>query len=369
MKFARLFLITLVLAWILGAAASCVVAATLVVDTLKQTVTCDDSSLEPRFLKPVDSQLGTFVQNTLFDSRQATIKFTGLENNARYDVYVNGKYIGVRNSEELANGLAVEVPGRVVDSRLMTCLEKVKPLLDAEYARLKDIRSSEPMRICATLQQAIGWVRSAMQIEKNYRSVTVVLVPEGRVLVRPPVPTRLDYEDTRAGIARSCRLLHEARARMSSVIKDLDLRNSAVISLTPVDLATRLVKGNGKPVVEAVVTNYCDIPISGSVTVDVPKGWQSNKKSLTFSNLQSGKSFRASFNLNPGKTSSTLPEGIKVSANIKVVHDGLSADYTIKAAARTPSFESAVMSEPELQTQTTATPVYTQSKPQDFVGK
>ncbi|MGQ9580605.1 MAG: NEW3 domain-containing protein, partial [Armatimonadota bacterium] len=200
-------------------------------------------------------------------------------------------------------------------------------------------------------------------------SVAVVLVPEGHVLRRPPVPTRLDYEDTRAGVARSCRLLHEARARMSSVIKDPDLRNSAVISLTPVDLATRFLKGNAKPMVEAVVTNYCDIPISGSVTIEMPNGWQSNKKSWTFSNLQSGKSFRASFNLNPGKSSSTLPDEIKVWANVKVVSGGLSADYVIKAIAKASSFESAIMNEPGSQPQTNITPVYSRSGPRDVVGR
>ncbi|MDH7601274.1 MAG: hypothetical protein QHI38_03915 [Armatimonadota bacterium] len=316
--------------------------AALVIDAGSQSVKCDDEKLESRLLKPFGSQVGAFVQNTTTEPRKLQVKFCGLSE-ARYDLYVNGKYLGVKDAAELEKGFDLTVPGRIVDPRLVLCLETVKPLIEAEYSRLKDIRSPEPARICATLQQAIGWVRSSLQIEKTYRSLTVVAVPEGRVLQRPNVPTRLDDEDTMASVNRACSLLHEARSRMSSVIQDPDLRNSAVMCLTPVDFAASFAVKNGKPCIAASVTNYCNLPVSGKIVVTVPAGWKCEKTTWPFSNLASGKSVRADCILTRNKPNAPLPEGVKVAADLSMTHDGLRAHWVIPAIARTPELQSAVM--------------------------
>ncbi len=309
--------------------------ATLVVDAANQLVKCDDEKLEFRLLKPFGSQVGAFVQNTTVEPQKLQVKFSGLTE-PRYDLYANGKYLGVKDSQELEQGLDLTVPGRIVDPNLVLCLETVRPLIEAEYSRLKDVRSSEPARICATLQQAMGWVRSALQIEKTYRSLTVVAVPEGRVLQRPNVPTRLDDEDTLASVNRACKLLHEARARMSKVITDQDLRNSAVMCLTPVDFATSFAVKNGKPYIQACVTNYCNLPVSGKIVLSVPDGWKCEKTNLTFSNLATGKSVRADYVLTRNKPNASLPKGVKVVAYLSVIQDALRADWVVNTIARTP---------------------------------
>lgn len=317
-------------------------AVTLIADVKNQSVTFDSKELEARFLKPMGGQLGIFVQNLTLDPKPVVLQFRDLLE-SRYDLYVNGKYLGVRSCEELQQGLSAEVPGRIVDSDMVTCLEKVRPLIDAEYSRLKNIKSAEPARICATLQQAMGWVRSALQVEKTYRSLTVVLAPEGHVLQRPPVPTRLDDEETTEAVTRACKLLHEARSRMSTVVKDIQLRDSAVTSLTPVDFATSFAIKNGKPQVEFVITNYCNLPVSGRITADMPAGWKSEKVSWSFSKLPAGRSFRATFSLSRNKPNAALPDGVRMCANINLVQNALRADYSIRTIARTPGLTSAIM--------------------------
>jgi hypothetical protein len=316
-------------------------AITLIVDVKNQSVTSDSRELEARFLKPMGGQLGVFVQNLTMDPKPVVLQFRDLLE-SRYDMYVNGKYLGVKSCGELQQGLSAEVPGRIVNSDLVLCLEKVRPLIDAEYSRLKDVKSPEPARICATLQQAMGWVRSALQVEKTYRSLTVVLAPEGHVLQRPPVPTRLDDEETIEAVTRACKLLHEARSRMSTVIKDVQLRDSAVTSLTPVDFATSFTIKNGKPQVEFVVTNYCNLPVSGKVTADVPAGWKSEKVAWSFSKLPTGRSYRATFSLSRNKSNATLPDGVRMCANMSLVQNALRADYSIRTIARSPKLTSAI---------------------------
>jgi hypothetical protein len=316
-------------------------AAVVTVDVPAQTVRCDDERLQTRWMKQRTEQVGAFIQNTTLEPHELLVKIIGLKEQ-RYDVYINTKYVGVKTAKELESGLSLTVSGSVVDPDMMLCLKKVQPMVDSEYLRLRTINSPEPARVCATLQQAIGWIRSAINAEKFHRSASVVVNPEGRMLEPPQAATRLEAEETASTVTRSCWLLQQARARMASVINEPDLRDSAVASMTPVDFATSYVVKNGRPHVEAVVTNYCNLPISGKIMAAVPKGWKWNAKNTTFAELKTGKAFKLAFDLLPVKPGAAVPEGLKMTSLIRVVQEPFSAEYRIRTLARTPNLESAL---------------------------
>ncbi|MGB9620370.1 MAG: hypothetical protein ACPL7K_08150, partial [Armatimonadota bacterium] len=252
------------------------------------------------------------------------------------------KYVGVQTARELETGIRLTLAGRVVDPDMMLCLTKVQPMVDAEYLRLRTISSPEPARVCATLQQAIGWVRSAINAEKFHRSASVVVNPEGRALEPIQAATRLEADETISAATRACNLLQQARARMAAVINDPDLRDSAVTSMTPVDFSTSFVARNGRPHVEAVITNYCNLPISGKIMAAVPKGWKWNAQNTTFSDLKTGRTFRLALDLVPASPGAAVPDGLKMTALIRVVQESYRAEYRIRTLARTPNLESAL---------------------------
>jgi hypothetical protein len=317
-------------------------AAVVTVDAATHAVKCDDDKLQTRAITPEGEQIGAFVQNTTLEPLQFTAKITGLKDQ-KYDVYINSDYLGAKDARELASGLQLTLPGRISDPDMMLCLNTVKPIVDAEYLRLQGVRAPEPARVAATLQQAVDWVRSGIKTEEVYRSVAIVIAPEGRALQRPRTPTRLGDVETAAAVTRACWLLQKARARMSSVIRDPDLRDTAVAAMTPVDLTTSFTVKDGKPHVEATVTNYCNLPISGEITADIPKGWKWDAKHTTFADLKTGKSFTLSFDLSATVPDAAPPDGVKVAAAVKLAQDRFKAEYRIRTIARTATPESAVM--------------------------
>jgi len=347
------FLVTSALLCSLAACACA--AASVIVDVPGQSVKCDDDKLETRYMKPKGEQIGAFIQNTTLEPRELVAKVTGLKDQ-KYDVYINTEYLGARNAQELESGLQLTASGSVADPDMMLCLNTVQPMIDSEYLRLRLIRDPEPARVCATLQQAIDWVRSAIKTEKFHRSVAIVITPEGRMLEKAPTPTRLEALETAAAVTRACWLLQHARATMASVIIDPDLRDSAVLAMTPVDLTTSFVVKNGKPHVDAVVTNCCNLPITGKITAAIPKGWKWNAKNTTFADLKSGKAFKLSFDLSRKTPGAAVPNGVRMAATIKLVQDPFEAQYRIRTIARTPTPESAVMPKPTAKPPSVAPP-------------
>lgn len=327
----------------LAGAACCV--ATVIVDVKAQSVKSDDDKLVTKWIRQKGEQIGFIVQNTLLEPREFLAKVTGLADQ-NYDLYINSGYVGAKSAKELEAGLQLRADGTIADPDMMRCLKAVQPLVDAEYLRLLPIKDPEPARVEATLQQAVSWVRSAIKTEQVFRYVIVTIAPAGRVLEPMSGPVRLDANETARTITRSCWFLQQARARMASVIKDPDLRNSAVAAMTPVDLTTSYAVKNGKPHVEVVITNDCNLPVTGKITAAIPKGWKWNAKNTAFQDLKSGKTYKLSFDLSRTAGGASLPEGVKMAATMNLVQEWFAAEYQVKTIARTPTPESATKPRP-----------------------
>ena len=153
---------------------------------------------------------------------------------------------------------------------------------------------------------------------------------------------------------------------MAGAITDPDLRNSAVAAMTPVDLTTSFAVKNGKPRVEVLVINNCNLPITGKITAAIPKGWKWNAKKTAFADLKSGKSFKLSFDLIPAAAGTPAPGGVKMAATIELVQGTFEAEYQIKTIARTPTPESATKPQPSTKPPSLVLPPNTiQAKPAD----
>lgn len=302
---------------LLAAAASCAQAAVVTLDVATRTATSDSPALEAGGVRTKDGQVGVYLLSKTTDPKQVKLKAHGLAP-GEYVVRVDDEDAATRTADELANGFLIKLPGYVPDPVYERCLRSAKPKVDREYERLGLYRGGDPKRVWYTLGQAQDWIRSGLTVGETYRSAGVVIRPSGQEPSGFVWRSKLSKEQTDAALVRACKLLHMARSRMSSVINDAAVRNSAVIALTPVDFEADYSVKNGKPHVEGVVTNNCNLPISGYISYALPKGWKSSAKNLTFENLQSGKTFRVSFDLVGTSASAKAPGTLPIAANVSL---------------------------------------------------
>jgi hypothetical protein len=313
----------------------CAVAAEVTLDVANKKASSDDKTIEALAVRVQGAQVGVYVQNHLMTPQSFTLKTPGLTE-PKYDVYINGQHSGVKTREELESGIRVELAGCVVDPDLLRCLYAMRGRMEPLYERYKNL-SSEERRVAATLDQAIQWVRSGIAGERNHRAASIVFVPTDRAMQKMLWRTRYDAEETARGTARACWLLMRARDRMNMVITNSEIRNNAVVALTPVDLTANYTIKDGKPRIESKLVNNCDRPITGSFAIAVPSGWKQTSKQLKFTDLKSGKTHTVVFDLTPSKPDTPLPDKFQVSVTAEVRQDRLFAKFTLKADATKPN--------------------------------
>jgi hypothetical protein len=183
------------------------------------------------------------------------------------------------------------------------------------------------MRVVWTLRQANDWVRSGIRSDEAYRSVDIIVAPSDRMLKKMSWRTRLDEDGTVKAINNSCSYLQKARARMYEVIKDPVLRNTAVATMTPVTLSTMYI-GEKKQLIAKVVNN-CNLPISGTITYVLQKGWKAIAKPLRFDNLGAGETYQVSIKLIAPPEDFSVPLGTRVAANVTVTQDKYKARFKL----------------------------------------
>ena len=309
-------------------------AGIVTVDVATKTAVSDSAKLRVRArqVKVKADQVGLIVESTVDDPQTAVVRFNGIKDQS-YDVYINGSYFGEKTSKALQTGLSIPIPGTVADPIMMRCLTALSSKVNAEYKRLQKIKGNEPQRVSYTLSQADDWVRSGIGSDQSYRSADIIINPSGIVLQDMTWRSRSDADETAATIVRACWLLQQARDRMYDVIKEPELRNFAVAILTPVDLTDNYSVKNGKPHVDVVLLNNCNLPISGNIDISVPNGWKTNANGLSFNNIKSGKTFKLSLDLIPTLKSAALPRIVPVAANVSVKQDSLYAKFKLQAPA------------------------------------
>lgn len=332
---------------ILLAAACCLamclpaLAGIVVLDVATKTATSDTDALEPVGVQTKGTHCGVYIQNVTEQPQELTLQVTGLEDGT-YDVYINrtalqaedeaellkasggmgrvytdpGQLIAENTRARLEEGISLSIPGGLGEQDHLRCLKAARPRIDAEYQRLQMYQSGDYKRVWHTMAQAADWIRSAVSKDDAYRSASVIVVPSGETPARMSWRTRLDAEDTLLSMVRACQLLHMARARMSQVISEQALRTSAVRALTPVDFSAVYTVIDGAPSLRATVTNNCNIPVKGSIVVDVPEGWNAAPAKIEFDNVGSGKSHTIEFDLQPVKAAASLPDSLAAAANI-----------------------------------------------------
>lgn len=307
-------------------------AAVISVDPASKTATSDVATLEAKAVRLVGEQVGFFVQS-LSESPQSLIaKVNGLKDQD-YDIYINQSFIGTKPGSELREGLAIEIPGTVCDPDCMRCLRALKPGVRPEYERMRDSKIPEVMRVAFMFNQVVDFIDSGIRNEKVYRSAAVILAPSGRVLQSMTFMTRHDAQTTAQAIVRACYYIQKARDRIYDVIKDPGLRNSSLVTITPVVFVPVYSVQKGKPHIDAAVTNNCHVPISGVVSMALPKGWRSTAKSLAFTDLKSGKTHKVSFDLVPPTKGAEPPAAVPMAATVKIFQDPYLAEVKFKAVA------------------------------------
>jgi len=307
-------------------------AAIITVDPESKTATSDVDTLEAKAVRLVGDQVGFFVQSLTETPQKLIAKVKGLKDQD-YDVYINQSFVGTKPGSELREGLSIEIPGTVGDPDCMRSLRALQPVVRPEYERMRQSKVPEVMRVSFMFNQVVDFISSGIRNEKVYRSAAVILAPSGKVLQPMTFMTRHDAQTTAQAIVRACYYIQKARDRIYDVIKDPELRNSSLVTITPVIFAPTYSVRNGKPHIEAAVTNNCHVPIDGTFSMALPKGWKSTAKSLTFSGLKPGSTHKLSFDLVPLVKGAEAPATVPMAATIKVFQDPFMAEVKFKAVA------------------------------------
>lgn len=308
-------------------------ASIVTVNVAGKSATSDVNTLNAKSVKVQGDQIGVYVTSTILEPQVFTLKLNGLGHES-YDVYINNAFKWTKPASELESGVEFTVDGRIVDSAMMRCLEAVKEPVQKAYDRISASKAPEAQRVCATLNQAKDWVRSGTQVDQAWRSVGIIIAPTGRMLQSMTWLRRGSDIETARGVTRACWLLQQARARMYHAIKDPDLRNEAVVAMTPASFSATYSTKNGKPHVDAKLLNNCDLPISGSISMALPAGWKSTAKKVKFGSLKSGETFSLAFDLVAPSKTAAAPDSIPMAANLTVVQDPFTASMKVGATAK-----------------------------------
>lgn len=320
--------ITLVAVLVFSATAQ---AGVVTLDVAAKSAVSDTDKVQAKGVKVTEGQAGVHILSLTMEPQNVELRVNGLTEPS-YDVYVNGAYLSEKSAAELQNGIQLSIDGTVADPDMLHCLNAALPRLDAEYKRLQK-SEGEANRVWHTIRQAQDWARSGIRIEASYRSVSVIVSPAGRMLHQMSYPSRLDAEMTNQGIWRACRNMQDARDRMYDNIKDPEVRNAAVVALTPVSFTADYSIKNGKAHVVARVVNDTNLPISGDITMALPKGWKTTAKSLKFEGLKTGKSFDVAFDLVPPAKSAATPDSVPIAANVTIAQGSFEAKMKLKTNA------------------------------------
>ena len=354
MKLTRYAMLSTVAGVLLCSMLSAAQGAVVTVDPVAKSATSDAATIDPIGVKVAGDQVGVFVKSTILKPQQFTLKYAGLKD-ADYDVYVNGDYRGAKNRAELEAGIELGLEGTVADPVLMRCIRALDGKIEPAYKPLQG-RTGQLGRAVATLVQAAVWVRGGVKADQAYRSDAVIVVPAGTTVQITPdqayrsgalvvIPdgitthammwlTRRSAEETRASIAEHCAHLQEARSKMYTAITDRFVRDWVISVMTPVEFTGKLTTRKGKPHVDAMLVNNCNLPISTNISLRLPSAWKCSAKALRSGVMKSGKTYKFSFDLLPTAKGAVVPDRVPMVAYIVVSDSQRVAKYNLEAVAK-----------------------------------
>ncbi len=177
-------------------------------------------------------------------------------------------------------------------------------------------------------------MNSGIEYEEWFRSAEIILAPQDLAL-QSVVPTnRQDADHTADTISRACWLLQAARATAYTIIKDSEQRDTTIAAMTPVDFTAVYSTRNGKPHIEALLVNDCNLAIRGNISVTLPAGWKTTAKSTAF-RVSAGDRFALSFDLVPDSAGAAAPAELPpMAVNITITQDMYKASYRLKPNAK-----------------------------------
>lgn len=318
--------------------------ATVTLDVPTKSATSNSAVFDAKWVLTKGDQIGLYIQNKTLVPQKLTLAIAGLKP-GRYDVYVNygefrvrrdlemvkkagmpdntaaierGYVIRGKEAAELADGIPLETPGRVVPAATLRCVQSLEPKMSAAAKGLEAYGTGEPGRARYTLDQALEWFRSATTLEETYRSVQAFVAPVGKDPVEIDWRVRQTAQGTKDSLARTCGMLQKARARMSTDLTDPLLRNTVVEALTPVEMKTRYFMQKTGPALTVVITNNVDLDISGTVKLTLPDGWKAVAKKPSFSSLHSGRAYTETFVLKRTANGQPVPAKVTAKSTINV---------------------------------------------------
>jgi len=318
--------------------------AIVTLDSATKATTSDSRLLELKWVKSRGEQIGAYIQSKSLSPQSATIRILGLKD-ARYDVYVNWGGFAIKRIQEiaafakkpadttaiepgyvipdkaagdLATGIPIKIPGRIVPARLVRCVRSVGPRVRSACDGLNASPAGVPGRARNTLQQAADWVRSAVMIEETYRSAQLFVVPAGATPSEMDWRSRFTAKGTKEAVERACSMLQQARVRMSAELTDPVMREVVTEALTPVDVHVRYYMDKQVPRIRVEIRNDCDLSVSGAVNVEVPKGWKAQSKRPRFSGLASGGVYAETLQLIPASKRRAAPGKVSVTTTVTV---------------------------------------------------
>lgn len=316
--------------------------ATVTLDAVAKTVSSDSAPFEAGHVKSKGDQVGAYTQSKSLQPQVVRVRIPGLKD-GRYDVYVNWGAFRIKRDQELAKvsrrpagvkapeiepgyviqgksagdlavGLNLKIPGRVVPTAWMRCMTSAQPALISAHSGIGDALTGY------TLGQAVDWVRSAIAAEETYRSVQFFVAPAGTTPSEMDWRSRFTAKGVKQAVASACSLLHDARVKKYQDLQgNALLREATVGALTPVVASFRYYTQNGVSFVRVEIRNNCDLDISGAVDLALPTGWKMQPKRLSFSNLKSGQAYTQAVRLIPPSKGAIAPSSVSATATVKVL--------------------------------------------------
>ncbi len=192
-----------------------------------------------------------------------------------YDLYIDGKFIGVKTKETLETGVPLQLPGSDIPraqrdyfSRLTEACRAVWP----RYEGVDDDNARPAFAILTAMAKRAGEIRA---MDDTARTVSIVVVPEGKPLNLPGVgiQSRPDSGDAARVFAAA---ISKARLDATSRIRDPLVHSDVIAAFTPINLRIVAIDSKepgGNTAVTVRLTNWTDRPITGKITLVVPSGW------------------------------------------------------------------------------------------------
>jgi hypothetical protein len=268
------------------------------------------------------------VEHLREEPEKILLKVTGLSG-SEYAVYIDKEYRGLKSRSALEEGLQLDLKQIYIPEDQRTYLRLMTPRIRAITHEVYGKKEPESKLLYDRMSSLDRWVDSVIRAERAWKSLYIRLVPFGNRSAGPaPVDTETP-EKQREIVETLFFNIDRIRNYVLSEIKDGDLRNRALVALTPVELDLK-VDGKLEPgvTVEAAVSfvNRTNLPLSGRLRIDAPVGWEIEPKGdASFTEVAMDKSAEARFVIKIPQETLVTDEAVLPAVDLNIA----ARDYTM----------------------------------------